>query len=92
MERTMGIALSLLLVAAGAIMRFAVTVQGHGFNVHTTGLILMAVGAVGVLLSLVFWASWGGFSRRPAAVASTSAIVERERPVEREPDAQDTRR
>jgi len=68
MERTMGIALSLLLVAAGAIMRFAVTVQGHGFNVHTTGLILIAVGAVGVLLSLVFWASWGGFSRRPAAV------------------------
>lgn len=92
MERTMGIALSLLLVAAGAIMRFAVTVQGHGFNVHTTGLILMAVGAVGVLLSLVFWSRWGGFSRRPVAVASTPADVAGERPVERERDAQDTRR
>lgn len=89
----MGIALSLLLVAAGAIMRFAVTVQGHGFNVHTTGLILMAVGGVGVLLSLVFWSRWGGgFSRRPAAVASTPASVEGERPVERERDVQDTRR
>ena len=92
MERTMGIALSLLLVAAGAIMRFAVTVQGHGFNVHTTGLILMAVGGVGVLLSLIFWSRWGGFSRRPAAVASTPGDLERERPVERERDVQDTRR
>jgi hypothetical protein len=92
MERTMGIALSLLLVAAGAIMRFAVTVQGHGFNVHTTGLILMAVGGVGVLLSLVFWSRWGGFSRRPAAVASAPANVASERPVERERDVQDTRR
>ena len=92
MECTMGIALSLLLVAAGAIMRFAVTVQGHGFNVHTTGLILMAVGGVGVLLSLVFWSRWGGFSRRPAAVASTPASVESERPVERERGVQDTHR
>jgi hypothetical protein len=89
MESTMGIALSLLLVAAGAIMRFAVTVQGHGFNVHTTGLILMAVGAAGVLLSLIFWASWGGFSRRPAAAGP---MPERERLVERERDVQDTRR
>jgi hypothetical protein len=91
MELTMGIALSLLLVAAGAIMRFAVTVQGHGFNVHTTGLILMAVGGVGVLLSLIFWASWGGFSRRPAAVGPATTGVDRERPVERERDVQDTR-
>jgi hypothetical protein len=92
MERTMGIALSLLLVAAGAIMRFAVTVQGHGFNVHTTGLILMGVGAIGVVLSLVFWSRWGGFSRRPAAVASTPANVATERPLERERSVQDTPR
>ena len=86
MEHTMGIALSLLLAAAGAIMRFAVTVQGHGFNVHTTGLILMAVGGVGVVLSLIFWSRWGGFSRRPAALAATSANVASERPVELERD------
>ena len=86
----MGIALSLLLVAAGAIMRFAVTVQGHGFNVHTTGLILMAVGGVGVLLSLVFWASWGGFQRRPAYETPATSSVDSERPVER--DVHDARR
>lgn len=88
----MGIGLSLLLVMAGAIMRFAVTVQGHGFNMHTTGVILMIVGAVGVLLSIVFWASWGGFGRRAAADGSVAVNVSSDRPVERERDVQDTRR
>jgi hypothetical protein len=57
----MGIVASLFLIAVGAIMRFAVTVQGHGFNVHTTGVILIIVGAVGAVVSIAFWASWGGF-------------------------------
>jgi len=86
----MGIALSLLLVAAGAIMRFAVTVQGHGFNVHTTGLILMAVGGIGVLLSIVFWASWGGFGRGSATSRTVVTTDDRDRIVERDP--QNTRR
>ena len=88
----MGMGLSLLLVMAGAIMRFAVTVQGHGFNMHTTGVILMIVGAVGVLLSIVFWASWGGFGRRAVADGSVAVNVSGDRPVERERDVQDTRR
>jgi hypothetical protein len=93
MERTMGIAFSLLIAAAGAIMRFAVTVHGHGFNVHTTGLILMIVGAVGVLLSIMFWASWGGFGRRAAGGDGSVAVtVSGDRPVARERDVEDTRR
>ena len=58
-ERTpMGIATSLLLIAAGAIMRFAVTAQAKGFSIHTVGVILMIVGIVGAILSIAFWASW----------------------------------
>ena len=57
----MGIGTSLLLVAVGAILRFAVSVQSSTFNLHTIGVILMIVGGVGVVLSLVFWSSWGGF-------------------------------
>ena len=60
----MGITTSLILIAAGAIMRFAVTAQASGFNVHTVGVILMIVGIVGAVLSIAFWASWGGFGRR----------------------------
>ncbi len=59
----MGIGTSLFLVAVGAIMRFAVDVQTEGFNVHTIGVILMCVGVAGVVLSAIFWSSWGGFNR-----------------------------
>ena len=57
----MGIGVSLILIAAGAILAFAIHVSGHGFNLHTIGIILLVVGAIGVLLSLIFWSSWGGF-------------------------------
>jgi hypothetical protein len=59
----MGIGTGIFLFAVGAIMRFAVTVQTHGFNVHTIGVILMVAGAVTAVLSMIFWQSWGGFHR-----------------------------
>ena len=52
---------SIVLIAVGAILRFAVSVTTTGFNIHTIGVILMVVGAVGLVLSIVFWSSWGGF-------------------------------
>jgi hypothetical protein len=42
----------LLLVAAGAILRFAVTAELAGVSVPTVGLILLIVGAAGVLIGL----------------------------------------
>lgn len=57
----MGISMSLIVFAAGAIMRFAVTVVATGFNIHTVGVILMVVGGIGLILSVVFRNSWGGF-------------------------------
>jgi hypothetical protein len=55
-----GIGVSILLIAVGAVLAFAVHVSTNGFNLHTIGWILMIVGAIGVLLSLIFWSSWGG--------------------------------
>jgi hypothetical protein len=60
----MGISTSIIVFAIGAIMRFAVTATATGFNVHTVGDILMIVGAVGLVISLIFWSSWGGFGGR----------------------------
>jgi hypothetical protein len=79
----MGIAISMLLIAAGAIMRFAVTVKGNGFNVGTTGMVLMIIGIIGAVLSIAFWASWGGFSRfgHRSEVVGTRQTVVREREV-----------
>jgi hypothetical protein len=56
-----GVATSIIVFAVGAILRFATTVHSTSFNVHTVGVILMIVGAVGFVISLIFWASWGGF-------------------------------
>jgi hypothetical protein len=55
-----GIGVSLILIAVGAVLAFAVHVSTSGFNIHTIGWILLIVGAVGALLSLIFWSSWGG--------------------------------
>jgi len=60
-ENVMGVALSIVMIAVGAILRFAVSVTTTGFNLHTIGLILIILGAVSLLISIVFWSSWGGF-------------------------------
>ena len=50
----MGIGVSILLMAAGAIMTFAVEVENaEGFNINTVGIILMVAGAIGLVTSLV---------------------------------------
>ena len=76
----MGIAISLLLIGGGAVMRYAVTAQGQGFNVHTTGMILMVIGVIGAVLSIAFWASWGGVGSR----GRNRTVVTGERTVVRE--------
>ena len=59
----MGISISILFIAAGAILRWAVTATATGVNLHTVGMILFIVGLAGAGLSVVFWSSWGGFGR-----------------------------
>lgn len=63
----MGISGSLILIAVGAVLRFAITADVEGVDLNTVGLILMVVGIIGAVLSLVFWGSWGGFGRRDVA-------------------------
>jgi len=69
----MGISISLLLIAVGAILKFAVTADTSGIDLQMTGVILMIVGAIGAILSLVFWASWGGFSRTERVTTRNTA-------------------
>ena len=49
----MQIGTALFLLAVGAILKYAVTDSVDGINLETVGVILMVVGAVGVLLSLL---------------------------------------
>jgi len=65
----MGLGIGIFLIAVGAILAFAVhTTNTGGVDIHTVGLILLAVGAFGTLLSMIFWSSWAGpgyFRRGP---------------------------
>ena len=56
MNRNTGIGLTtfgIVLVVAGAIMRFAVSARASGFNIHTAGIIMLLVGIGVVVLSLL---------------------------------------
>jgi len=72
----MGIGVSIFLLAVGAILAFAVHANVAGVDIHVVGWILMAAGALGVLLSLVVFAP-----RRRRTVVETgtpSGLVQRE--------------
>jgi hypothetical protein len=63
----MGFGVSIFLIAAGAILAWAVNADVSGVNIHTVGWILLVVGIVGLVLSMIFWSSWAGpgyFGRR----------------------------
>jgi hypothetical protein len=75
----MGLSVSLLLAAAGAVLIWAVNASVSGLNIHTVGVILLIVGVVGFVTSLFFWSSWGGFGGR----GGRDTTVVRDRRVER---------
>jgi len=70
----MGTGVSLILIAVGAILTWAVNATVNGLNIHTVGVILMIVGAVGLILSLMFWSSWGGFGGSAGARRRTTVV------------------
>lgn len=45
--------LSLLLMASGAVLTFAITQEVEGVDLDALGLVLMAVGIIGLIVSLV---------------------------------------
>ena len=66
----MGIGVSLILIAVGAILTWAVTAEVSGVDLTTVGVILMVVGGI------AFWSSWGGFGSRETVVRDRN-VVER---------------
>ncbi|HEX6653196.1 MAG TPA: DUF6458 family protein [Thermoleophilaceae bacterium] len=62
----MGIGTSIFLIAVGAILRYAVNVTVEGVEIDTVGLILIVVGAIGLVISLaIIFLSNDDRPRRP---------------------------
>jgi uncharacterized membrane protein len=71
----MGLGTSLFLIAVGAVLRFAVTVTTHGFNLHTIGVILLIVGIIGLLVSVLWMTVMADRRRDVTAVRSREVPV-----------------
>ena len=56
----MGIGVSLLLIAVGAILAWGVTGHVNGLDVQTIGIIVLVIGLFGLILTFIFWQSWWG--------------------------------
>jgi hypothetical protein len=80
----MGLGVSLFLIAIGAILAFAVDASVSGVDIQAVGWILLAVGAAGALLSMIFWSTWGGFGGSRHTVVEDAAPARRRRVVEDE--------
>lgn len=64
----MGIGVSLILIAIGAILAWAVNYSVSGVDINVVGGILMVVGVIGLLMSLLFWSAWAPWGHRPTMV------------------------
>ena len=74
----MGIGASIFLLALGAILAFAIEFEAEGIDLNTVGIILMIVGAVGILLSMMFWSTWGGFGGRRTVSEDRTVVRDRD--------------
>jgi hypothetical protein len=62
----MGLGVSLVLIAGGAILAWGVTSEPSGLDLDAIGVILIVIGIIGFILSLLLWRTWWGpgyFSR-----------------------------
>jgi uncharacterized protein DUF6458 len=71
----MTIGTSLFLIALGAIFKYAIEDSIDGVNLGTIGVILMIVGAVGLIISFLYMSMWN----RDRGAADGTVVRERER-------------
>jgi hypothetical protein len=86
MWNPMGYIVSLILVAVGAILVWAVENDPEGIDIDVVGWVLMIVGLVAFLLTLLLWSSWGPAARRRRVVYEDDPYARRtvvERPAAR---------
>jgi hypothetical protein len=76
----MGLFVSLILIAIGAVLAWAVHPTSQtSVDINTVGYILFAVGIVGLIIDLLMWESWG-----PRLMRSRRTTVAADGPVYRD--------
>jgi small-conductance mechanosensitive channel len=75
--RSLSLGVSIFLLVVGAVLYFAVDVTTSGFSIDTVGIILMVAGALGLVLSLLFWSSFSPYRRGGTVVGGDTVVEER---------------
>jgi hypothetical protein len=73
----MTIGVSVLLIAIGAILTFAVNTSVEGVDINVIGIILMGAGGLGLLITLLREAEWTDRARRREGLAEERALEDR---------------
>ena len=68
----MYIGTAIFLMAVGAVLRWAVSWQVDGFDIRMAGLIIFLIGILGLVITLILWATR---RRRPAGVTQVDQVV-----------------
>jgi hypothetical protein len=74
----MGIAVSILAIAVGAILKFAVTATLGGVKIANVGVILMIVGVLGLVVSFIVLSMERNRTRGALAVDGRTRVVHEE--------------
>jgi len=62
----MTIGAAIVLIAVGAVMKWAVTAHINGFDIQTAGMVIFIVGLVGLGLSILYSFAWSREARYDA--------------------------
>jgi hypothetical protein len=80
----MGLVVSLILIAVGAILTWAVTDTSDAIDLSAVGVVLMVVGLVGLVVDLLLWSSLGpGYLRRRTVARAPARRAVIDEPVAR---------
>ena len=77
----MGIGVSVFIIAVGAILTFALERTVEGVDLNTVGVILMIVGAIGLLWTAMIW---GPRTRRGTVIEERDDVIPTRRTYYRE--------
>ena len=67
---------SLLLLATGAVLAFAVDYEVQGIDVQSIGIILVVVGLIGLAFSMLFLASFAPFGSHDSTYVERSSTMD----------------
>ena len=73
----MTIGVAILLIAVGAVLKWAVTAHINGFDIQTAGTVIFVVGLLGLVLAIMYTFWWSSRERYPGGYGEETVVRRR---------------